>query len=147
MQENSVFQYLFRMCAVYINASSEEFKTKHELHSSIQLICRVLCHDVSWWIITCKAITIKLSTWGLWGLHCSQMGALMWIEISFFLFYSYTTAHVLKTGLLWQFLVWVKEHILRIKGMWAAQKAKNCCSTEVWAPSHGFNLVLLPCGN
>jgi hypothetical protein len=29
-----VFQYLFKMCAVYINASSEEFKAKQELHSS-----------------------------------------------------------------------------------------------------------------
>jgi hypothetical protein len=64
MQENSVFQYLFRMCTLYINASSEEFKTKQELRSSVHLICRFLCHDVSWWIITCKAITIKLSTWG-----------------------------------------------------------------------------------
>jgi len=84
MQENSVFQYLFRMCAVYIIASSEEFKTKQELHSSVHFICRFLYH-ISWWIITCKAITIKLSTWGLWGLHCTWMGDVIWIEISIFI--------------------------------------------------------------
>jgi len=46
MQENLVFQYLFRMCAVYINASSEEFK-KNRNCTTVYTSCVDFCVMIS----------------------------------------------------------------------------------------------------